>query len=39
MRPNGQPNDDDNFVDGEQNQALAVEMARQAASKIEEDGR
>jgi flavorubredoxin len=28
------PNDDDNFVDGEQNRALAVEMARQAALEI-----
>jgi hypothetical protein len=28
------PNDDDNAVDGEQNRALAVEMARQAASEI-----
>lgn len=29
------PNDDDNFVDGEQNQELAVEMATQAAREIE----
>jgi len=28
------PNDDDNFVDGEQNQALAVEMVLQAALEI-----
>jgi flavorubredoxin len=28
------PNDDDNYVDGEQNQALAVDMARQAAMEI-----
>jgi hypothetical protein len=28
------PNDDDNFVDGEQNLALAVEMATQAAEEI-----
>lgn len=28
------PNDDDNFADGEQNQVLAVEMARQAALEI-----
>jgi flavorubredoxin len=28
------PNDDDNFVDTEQNQALAVQMARQAALEI-----
>ena len=28
------PNDDDNFVDREQNQALAVEMAIQAALEI-----
>jgi hypothetical protein len=28
------PNDDDNFIDGEQNQALAVQMARQAALEI-----
>ncbi len=28
------PNDDDNFVDGEQNQALAVEMAMQAALEV-----
>jgi hypothetical protein len=28
------PNDDDSFVDGEQNQALAVEMAVQAAFEI-----
>jgi flavorubredoxin len=29
------PNDDDNFVDGEQNQDLAVEIATQAAREIE----
>lgn len=28
------PNDDDNFVDGEQNQSLAVELAIQAALEI-----
>ena len=28
------PNDDDNFVDGEQNQALAVEMATLAAREV-----
>jgi flavorubredoxin len=28
------PNDDDNFVDGEQNRALAVEIARHAALEI-----
>ncbi len=28
------PNDDDNFVDGEQNQTLAVEMATRAAQEI-----
>jgi flavorubredoxin len=29
------PNDDDNYVDGKQNQDLAVEMATQAAKEIE----
>lgn len=29
------PNDDDNFVDGKQNQDLAVEMATQAAQQID----
>jgi hypothetical protein len=28
------PNDDDNYVDGKQNQALAVEMAEQAARSL-----
>jgi hypothetical protein len=28
------PNDDDNYIDGNQNKALAVEMATQAAREI-----
>jgi hypothetical protein len=28
------PNDDDNYVDSQQNQALAVEMANQAAKEV-----
>jgi hypothetical protein len=28
------PNDEDNSIDGEENRALAVEMARQAAMEI-----